>query len=152
MLGLLPHKGVKSVDCRNTVCHDCYAWTHIHHSAIKINQSFSPSKPQPDSMKSNHKQRSEVPTQSRLDQPLFGKWARAPPPRAAEIKPINNLTQKQTKKTHTIALCSITKNRLFVTLEPRRDSDKLRILLQSFVWETCISDMKIVHKIRSERF
>ena len=33
-----------------------------------------------------------------------------------------------------------------------RDSDKLCILLQGFVWETCVSDMKIVHKIRSERF
>ena len=26
------------------------------------------------------------------------------------------------------------------------------ILLQGFVWETYVSDMKIVHKIRSERF
>ena len=34
----------------------------------------------------------------------------------------------------------------FVTLDPPHDSDKLRILLQGFVWETCISDMKIVHK------
>ena len=40
----------------------------------------------------------------------------------------------------------------FVTLDPPHDSDKLRILLQGFVWETCISDMKIVHKIRIERF
>ena len=42
----------------------------------------------------------------------------------------------------------------FVTLDPPRVSDKLRILLQGFVWETCASDMKIVHKIyiRSERF
>ena len=40
----------------------------------------------------------------------------------------------------------------FVTLDPPRDSDKLCILLQGFVWETYVSDMKIVHKIRSERF
>ena len=40
----------------------------------------------------------------------------------------------------------------FVTLDPPHDSDKLRILLQGFVWETCVSDMKIVHKIRSECF
>ena len=40
----------------------------------------------------------------------------------------------------------------FVTIDPPRDSDKLRILLQGFVWETYVSDMKIVHKIRSERF
>ena len=39
-----------------------------------------------------------------------------------------------------------------VTLDPPRDSDKLCILLQGFVWETYVSDMKIVHKIRSERF
>ena len=40
----------------------------------------------------------------------------------------------------------------FVTLDPPRDSDKLCILLQGFVWETYVSDLKIVHKIRSERF
>ena len=40
----------------------------------------------------------------------------------------------------------------FVTLDPPHDSDKLCILLQGFVWETYISDMKIVHKIHSERF
>ena len=40
----------------------------------------------------------------------------------------------------------------FVTLDPLHDSDKLRILLQGFVWETCISDMKIVHKNCIERF
>ena len=40
----------------------------------------------------------------------------------------------------------------FVTLDPPRDSDKLCILLQGFVWETYVSVMKIVHKIRSERF
>ena len=40
----------------------------------------------------------------------------------------------------------------FVTLDPPRDSDKLCILLQGFVWETYVSDMKIVQKIRSERF
>ena len=50
-----------------------------------------------------------------------------------------------------LALSTITKNR-FVTLHPPRDSDKLCILLQGFVWETYVSDMKIVHKIRSERF
>ena len=32
------------------------------------------------------------------------------------------------------------------------DSDKLCILLQGFVWETYVSDMKIFHKIRSDRF
>ena len=37
----------------------------------------------------------------------------------------------------------------FVTLDPPRDSDELCILLQGFVWETYVSDMKIVHKIRS---
>ena len=40
----------------------------------------------------------------------------------------------------------------FVTLDPPHDSDKLRILLQGFVWETCICDMKIVHKNCIERF
>ena len=40
----------------------------------------------------------------------------------------------------------------FVTLDPPRDSGKLCILLQGFVWETYVSYMKIVHKIRSERF
>ena len=40
----------------------------------------------------------------------------------------------------------------FVTLDPPHDSDKLRILLQGFVWETCISDMKVVHKNCIERF
>ena len=41
----------------------------------------------------------------------------------------------------------------FVTLDRPRDSDKLCILLKlSFVWATCFSDIKIVHKIRSERF
>ena len=40
----------------------------------------------------------------------------------------------------------------FVTLDPPHDSDKLRILLQGFVWETYVSDMKIVHKIGIERF
>ena len=40
----------------------------------------------------------------------------------------------------------------FVTLDPPRDSDKLCILFQGFVWETYDSDMKIVQKIRSERF
>ena len=40
----------------------------------------------------------------------------------------------------------------FVTLDPLHDSDKLRILLQGFVWETYVSDMKIVHKIGIERF
>ena len=25
-------------------------------------------------------------------------------------------------------------------------------LLKGFVWATCVSDMKIIHKIRSERF
>ena len=39
-----------------------------------------------------------------------------------------------------------------ITLDPPRDSDKLCILLQGFVWETCVSDMKTVLKIRSERF
>ena len=43
------------------------------------------------------------------------------------------------------ALSTITKNRFCHT---PRDSDKL----QGFVWETYVSDMKIVHKIRSERF
>ena len=40
----------------------------------------------------------------------------------------------------------------FVTLDPLHDSDKLHILLQGFVWETCVSDMKVVHKLRSECF
>ena len=41
----------------------------------------------------------------------------------------------------------------FVTLDRPRDSDKLCIFLKlSFVWATCFSDIKIVHKIRSERF
>ena len=40
----------------------------------------------------------------------------------------------------------------FVTLDPPHDSDKLCILLQGFVWETYVSDMKIVHKIGIERF
>ena len=41
----------------------------------------------------------------------------------------------------------------FVTLDPPRDSDKLCILLKlSFVLATYFSDIKIVHKIRSERF
>ena len=40
----------------------------------------------------------------------------------------------------------------FVTLDPPCDSDKLCILRQGFVWETYVSDMKIVHKICSERF
>ena len=39
-----------------------------------------------------------------------------------------------------------------ITLDPPRDSDKLCILLQGFAWETCVSDMKTVLKIRSERF
>ena len=47
-----------------------------------------------------------------------------------------------------IALYTITKNR-FCHLRPPRDSDKLCILLQGFVWETYVSDMKTVHKIRS---
>ena len=50
-----------------------------------------------------------------------------------------------------IALSTITKNK-FCHLRPPRDSDKLRILLQGFVSETCVSDMKIVHDIGSERF
>ena len=40
----------------------------------------------------------------------------------------------------------------FVTLDLPRDSDKLCILLQGFLWETYVSDMKIVYKIHSERF
>ena len=44
-----------------------------------------------------------------------------------------------------IALSTITKNR-FCHLRPPA------WLLQGFVWETCFSDMKIVHKMRSERF
>ena len=40
----------------------------------------------------------------------------------------------------------------FVTLDPPSDSDKLCILLQGFVWETCVSYMKVDHKIRSEAF
>ena len=50
-----------------------------------------------------------------------------------------------------IALSTITKKIRFVTLDPPRDSDKLRILLQGFVSETGVSDMKIVHEIGSER-
>ena len=49
-----------------------------------------------------------------------------------------------------IALSTITKN-TFRHLRPPRDSDKLRFLLQGFVSETCVSDMKIVHEIGSER-
>ena len=37
-------------------------------------------------------------------------------------------------------------------LRPPRDSGKLCILLKGFVSATCVSDMKIVHKIRPERF
>ena len=48
------------------------------------------------------------------------------------------------------ALCSITKNR-FCHLRSPRDSDKLCILLIGFV-ATCVFDMKIVHKIRTEGF
>ena len=40
----------------------------------------------------------------------------------------------------------------FVTLDPLRDSDKLCILLKGFVQGTCVSDMKIVHKICRDRF
>ena len=41
----------------------------------------------------------------------------------------------------------------FVALDPPRDSVKLCILLKlSFVLATCFSDIKIVHKVRSERF
>ena len=40
----------------------------------------------------------------------------------------------------------------FVTLDPPRDSEKLCILLQGFAWEAYVSDIKIVHKICSERF
>ena len=50
-----------------------------------------------------------------------------------------------------IALSTITKNK-FCHIDPPRDSDKLRILLQGFLWETCVSDMKIVLKIRNECF
>ena len=39
----------------------------------------------------------------------------------------------------------------FVTLEPLRDSEKLCILLKGCVQWTCVSDMKIVHKIRRDR-
>ena len=40
----------------------------------------------------------------------------------------------------------------FATLDPPRGSDKLWILLKGFVWVKCVSDMKIVHNISSERF
>ena len=40
----------------------------------------------------------------------------------------------------------------FVTLDPLHVSDKLHILLQGFVWETYVSDMKVVHKLRRECF
>ena len=40
----------------------------------------------------------------------------------------------------------------FVTLDPPHDSDKLRILLQGFVWETYVSNMKIVLNFHSEHF
>ena len=40
----------------------------------------------------------------------------------------------------------------FVTLGSPCDSDKLFILLKGFVWATCISNMKIIHKIHNEGF
>ena len=59
-------------------------------------------------------------------------------------------TERRERDCIRIAISTITKKR-FVTLDSPRNSDKLRILLQGFVSETCVSDMKIVHEIGSER-